>query len=299
MINEKIEYKFYSCKYDRTFKEVFLDKNNEDILKVLLEETLGLKIETIKLLPTEMNEGNINIARKTVDALLETDKGKIEIEVNSNIETYVHPRNLAYLCNIYSRHTLIGKEYTEDIDIIQLNLTYGMKDTNIIREYKIIDKENKEFVKNFKICEINMDKIMEFWYDKDKEKIEEFKHLIMLGLDKEELVKMDNKDKIVKKYMDEVIVVNSDIDFQEYMSKEEDERKIFNSRMSEATRKGLEQGLEQGLQQGLEQGMKEGIEQGSSNKAIEIAKNMLEEKFDIQTIAKITKLSIREIEKLN
>ncbi|MCM1371302.1 MAG: hypothetical protein NC181_05410, partial [Clostridium sp.] len=91
----------------------------------------------------------------------------------------------------------------------------------------------------------------------------------------------------VKKYMDKVIVVNSDIDFQEYMSKEEDERKIFNSRMSEATRKGLEQGLEQGLERGIKQ------------RNIEIAKNMLEEGSTIDFIAKVTELPIDQIEKLN
>ncbi|MCM1371127.1 MAG: hypothetical protein NC181_04505, partial [Clostridium sp.] len=72
-----------------------------------------------------------------------------------------------------------------------------------------------------------------------------------------------------------------------YMSKEEDERKIFNSRMSEATRKGLEKGIE------------EGIKEGKQEEKLEIARNMINNGFDIKTISKITKLSINEIEKLN
>ena len=35
--------KFYSCRYDRTFKEVFLKEENEDLLVTLLELTLSLK----------------------------------------------------------------------------------------------------------------------------------------------------------------------------------------------------------------------------------------------------------------
>ncbi|MCM1371011.1 MAG: hypothetical protein NC181_03880, partial [Clostridium sp.] len=86
--------------------------------------------------------------------------------------------------------------------------------------------------------------------------------------------------------------------FQEYMSKEEDERKIFNSRMSEATRKGLEQGMEQGMKEGMKQGIQQGIEKGSSMSKIEIAKNMLNKSFNTQTISEITKLSVSEIESL-
>ena len=62
------------------------------------------------------------------------------------------------------------------------------------------------------------------------------------------------------------------------MSHEEDERKIYNSRMYEAKQSG--------------------IEEGSINKSIEIAKKMLEEKIPIETIMKITTLSKEEIEKL-
>lgn len=41
--SEKYMQKFYSCRYDRTFKEVFLNPKNEDLLKVLLEDILKVK----------------------------------------------------------------------------------------------------------------------------------------------------------------------------------------------------------------------------------------------------------------
>ena len=40
--------KFYSCRYDRTFKEVFLKEENEDLLVTLLELTLSLKFMRFK-----------------------------------------------------------------------------------------------------------------------------------------------------------------------------------------------------------------------------------------------------------
>ena len=56
--------KFYSCRYDRTFKEVFLNPKNEDLLKVLLEDILKVKIEIKKILPTELITGNNIIKSK-------------------------------------------------------------------------------------------------------------------------------------------------------------------------------------------------------------------------------------------
>ncbi|MCM1371178.1 MAG: hypothetical protein NC181_04765 [Clostridium sp.] len=38
-----------------------------------------------------------------------------------------------------------------------------------------------------------------------------------------------------------------------------------------------------------------GIKEGSSNKSLEIAKNMLNRGFDIKTISEITKLSVEKI----
>ena len=48
----------------------------------------------------------------------------------------------------------------------------------------------------------------------------------------------------------------------------------------------------------LEEATEAGIEKGSKEKALEIAKNLLNAKMDFDSIAKITGLSMEEIEKL-
>ena len=52
--------KFYTCKYDRAFKEVFMKEDNKDILTNLLEEILEVKISNIEFLNVERNSDNIN-----------------------------------------------------------------------------------------------------------------------------------------------------------------------------------------------------------------------------------------------
>ena len=134
-----------------------------------------------------------------------------------------------------------------------------------------------------------MDYYRELWYNEKKEITNE-KYLVMLDLGLEELKKFSKKEKVVGEYMDKLEKLNKDPEFYQYMSHEEDERKIYNSRMYEAEQKGLQKGLNKGLQKG--------IEEGKNAEKIATAKKMLEEKISIETIMKITSLSQQEIEKL-
>ena len=137
--------KFYTCRYDRAFKEVFMNEKNKDILKELLKSILKVEIKEVRYLNLERNSQDLD---------------------------YVKPRNTAYLCDIYSHYVEIGKEYDEDTLIIQINLSYGLKDSEYMRKYTIKDSSGKEYVKNFVIYEINMEKYKEIWYSKNTKEIE-------------------------------------------------------------------------------------------------------------------------------
>jgi predicted transposase/invertase (TIGR01784 family) len=61
---------------------------------------------------------------------------------------------------------------------------------------------------------------------------------------------------------------------------------------------GYERGLEEGRKEGLEEGEKIGVEKGRKNNSIQIAKEMKKEGMNPSLIAKLTKLSLDEIETL-
>ena len=282
--------KFYTCRNDRAFKEVFLNPNNSDLLKALLEFILKIKIDKLEIKKTELLSGNVNIKDKRVDAIVHTGNKKIEIEINSQYEKYLNPRNMAYICNTYQSHTLVGKEYNQQTDIIQVNLTWGLgKNNDEMKIYKIMNEKGELYVKNFIIYEINMDYYDKIWYSKNEDEIKKNQYMIMLDLDKKELKNMP-KDKIVDKYITNVTIVNDDPEFQKYMSEEEDKKKIQNSLLSEAK--------EEGISQGYTSGINDGISKGENKKSIEIAKNMLNKNMSIEDISEITGLSIEEINKL-
>ena len=147
----------------------------------------------------------------------------------------------------------------------------------MIREYKIRDKHNNEFIKNFIIYDINMEKVKDIWYSKSKKEIENNKYLIMLDLDLEELDGLSkiSKDRRVNKYMDEVKRVNEDPEFREFISAEEDNRKIENSIKKELR--------------------EDGIKEGQKEEKIEIAKNLIKNKVDISIIVSSTGLTEDEV----
>ena len=211
-----------------------MNEKNKDLLILLLEKILKVKIRKLEYLNLEQNVDNVLVKRKHFDLFLKTDFGKVQVEINTEKEGYVNVRNMAYLCDIYSHTILQGEEYSEDVEIIQINFSYHLHDKKLIRKYYYQDEEKKKYVRNMKTYEINMDKYMNYWYTKDKEKIEENKEIIMLDLELEELEELSGNNRMVKKYMEEIKRVNSNPEFREYMSAEEDNRKIENTRLHEA-----------------------------------------------------------------
>ncbi len=127
-----------------------------------------------------------------------------------------------------------------------------------------------------------MEYYKKIWYSKDEKKIKENELLVMLDLNEGELKKMPKSDKISEKYVESVTKVNNDPFFQEYMSQEEDQRKMQNSLIREAEDTGYEKGIKLGKEKGK----------------IKMVENMLNEKIDINTISKIANLSIEKINKI-
>lgn len=281
---------FYTCKWDRPFKEILLKKENQDILKKILETVLHIKINSIIEENIERNQGNIKIRRKYLDVLLSTEKGLIGIELHATFKEYLHARNMAFHCDNYAHYTLVGEEYTEDMQVIQINFTYELSahsDLEVVEIYEMQTKKGRKYVNNFILFEFNMDKIKEFWYSKDKEKIEEYKYLIMMDLNLKELELLSKEDKLVNKYMSNLEELNEDPMFREYMTKEEDARKCYNSDIRIATEKGLKEGFSNGL------------EQGAKQTATQVAKNLLALGINTtEQIAEVTNLSIEEVKNL-
>lgn len=172
---------------------------------------------------------------------------------------------------------------------MQINLSFGMdkyyseKTYKMFEKYKIQTDNQKVYYANLGVIEVNMDKVMKIWYDKNEKKIELNKYLIMLGLDtKGKLKEMGNGDEIVEKYTDKLSELNNSGVFVRAITPEEDARLVAN------TEKYLIE----------EEALNKGLATGKRQSKLEIAKEMLKLNMNIAMISKITKLSIKEIKEL-
>ena len=99
--------------------------------------------------------------------------------------------------------------------------------------------------------------------------------------------------------MDELVKLNSRPEFREYMSVEEDERKIHNSLLqssyNEGKTDGKLEGIQEGIKEGIQEGIKEGIQEGKKEEKRSLAINLLKENIDINIISRTTGLSIEQL----
>ena len=130
---------------------------------------------------------------------------------------------------------------------------------------------------------------MKFWYSKDEKMINEYKYLIMLDLEPNDLKHLSN-DRLVGKFMSDLEKLNKNPKFREYMSKEEDTRKCHNTELRIAREAGITEGIAEGIEQGILQGTK------AAN--IEIVKKMLVMGKTTSEIQELIDISLKEIEKL-
>ena len=89
--------------------------------------------------------------------------------------------------------------------------------------------------------------------------------------------------------------LSTDPNFIGYYDKEE----AIKQDLEDMRLTGFEEGEASGVKRGLKQGLAKGRAEGEKNEKIQVIKKMIENKFDIDMISKITGLSIEEINKIS
>ena len=272
------------------FKAVLCTPGNEQILKEFIERILKRKFKTFKILSPELTKNNIYEKGKYLDVLIKTDNLFVNIEVNSHNYNGLSERNFSYIALVYASHIKVGEEYNNDLDFVQINLTVGLG-TKMpeISISKVINKETLKLkVRNLEIYDVNLDKINNRCYNED----DEYNFLKMMTASKEELEFLAEKgDGFMKKIKDEVNKINDENYFANFISVEEDERKIRNTYYAN--------GVEEGEARGERLGEKRGEKRGKENATMKIAQNLLNFGMPINDIVKNTGLSQSQIKNLS
>ena len=242
----------------------------------------------------KLNKNNKLEASKEVDLLLSLSGIKINIELSNRCTIGVRERNLVYICGQHSRQLKVGdKNYQNIKDSIQICINnFNCNERDAIESYYLMNKRGKIYSKKLRIDLIDLEKIKNIYYPISNNKFNLFK--IFTTNKKLELVKYleggimrdESKEKLIKN----VERYSSDEDvFTLYteLSKDELEK---NTMIAEAR----DEGILVGKKLGEVQEKKLGI----ASEKINIAKTMIQKKFNLDLISEITGLSIKELLKL-
>lgn len=112
------------------------------------------------------------------------------------------------------------------------------------------------------------------WYNSNNrnEYYEKYKYIILMGMNKEELLNIKNDDKMIRKVKRDVETLNGKDEFHQLFTDAEDQEYLNNGLYAE----GLEDGMSKGIETGIEQGI------------ITVAKDLLNSGMDIGTVAQNT-----------
>ena len=272
--------KFYTARYEPIFMRSVVKPN---ILKPLLEYILEKEIIELQILNPNLIQDTYKTRGQRLDLLVKTKDEIINVELNSNYNETIMIRNLHYIFKLASENTKRGNKYKIDNKIVQINLNFSNSKYEKC-EYLLYDKRNELILTDYiKIYNIGIDKYIKNYYNNGKKFTKGEDLIIMLDLDKKELEELSEKSDIVDNFKEDVIKANEDEFVVEWISHEEEQKQYE------------EVLYEKGLSQGKQQGLSEGIEKGLMKKSNEIAKKMLELNMDLETISKVTGLTIDEI----
>ena len=296
-------------KMDFVFKNIFGSEKHPNILISFLNATLKPKdlITEVEIKNTDLNKDYIEDKFSRLDVKATTSNNEIiNIEIQLKNEYNMIKRSLYYWSKLYSEQLNEGEDYSLLKRTICINIlnfkylktrmfhsVYRMKEIHTNEE--LSDIQEIHFIEIPKLEDGSDEKDMlvawiEFLKNPESEKVRSLEMSVdEIREAKDELIKMSNDDTQRELYEMRAKTLRDKI-----------------SALNEAERKGIKkgreegrkEGIEEGRKEGIEEGIKEGIEKGEKNKAIEIAKSLINLGLDKESIAKSTGLDLCEVEKL-
>ena len=272
-------------KMDFVFKNIFGSEKHPNILISFLNATLKPKdlITEVEIKNTDLNKGYIEDKFSRLDVKATTSNNEIiNIEIQLKNEYNMIQRSLYYWSKLYEEQLEEGDRYDKLCRTVCINILdfkylkndrfhngYRLKEIETNEE--LTDLEEIHFIEIPKLKKINSEKdivdVLEGWVE------------FLRDPESEVVRKLEMTNKEIREAKDELYRLSMD----------EKERALYFIR-----EKSIRDEIS-ALANAEEKGMERGIKKGERNKAIEIAKSLLDV-LDIETISIKTGLSIKEIE---
>ena len=277
---------------DFLFKQIFGSTKNEDLLKDLLESILtDIKIDNVHVNKDVSLERKLITDKLGILDVVATLNDGIRVNIEMQVKDYYNTveRSLFYVTGVFHESLDSGQDYIDIPRSISIWITnYDVFNEGSFHEKANLKRDYENIILTEKL-ELHYIQLTKFKRKckRISSKIEQWLEFIVN--ENLEEIKMSN-NKYVKKAEKEL----------EYLTGDDETRRLAYLRekaiRDEAA--ALTKARREGIAEGLSQGISQGISQGKKNEKLQIAKKMLAEKIDINTIIRITELTKEEIEKL-
>ncbi|OAM01653.1 Rpn family recombination-promoting nuclease/putative transposase [Wolbachia endosymbiont of Dactylopius coccus] len=297
--------KFLDPKNDFAFRRIFGSVNNKDILIHFLNDMLGLtgvdQIEDVSFL-SPIQDPDIASQKQSIVDVLCTDSAGTQLIIEMQVvkTTGFEKRAQYYAAKAYSSQAHKGDQYQDLKGVIFIAIADFILFPNKLAyksDHVTFDKITYEHdLKDFSFTFIELPKFNKTKEDQLSNIVEKWIYFFKYAdeTSEEDLQKIIGSDVIIGRAYD---VLN-----QYNWSKEErfayDQTKKHIDDYLSSIQQGKIEGKIEGIKIGEEKGRKEGREEGKIEGKIEVAKKMLANNIDVNTIVKCTGLSISEIEEL-
>ena len=281
---------------DRVVKKI-LNSEEEECREYLSRIISGVhKIDVniikdnIELIEPEVGS-NINTVNSIVDVIYKSDNKYFNIEINYNNKRIVTVKNNIYIYHMLLRQVKKQSDYSNILPIIQININnYDLfKEGRFIYESSIREKvSHKKRDELITIYDINLEYLKKIDYNEIIEgnyNLEKILYIFICN-NKNILDYIYKGDKVMEKVREDAEVITRGLDDILYY-----DPVMLEEQANEYERKIAR---EEGFNEGREEGKKEGIKENQK----EMIKNMLDKNMDLNLISDITKISIKEIEKM-
>ena len=281
----------YKPTNDYMFKRIFGHRKNSDLLKDLLEGILpDIKIESLEVKQQVSLEKQIMSDKLGILDIVATLNDKTIVNIEMQVKDYNNTvdRSLFYDAGLFHESLKEKEDYSEIPRIIGIwILNYNIFDVGPFHERARLKRDYEDILLTNKV-ELHYIHYIQLPKFKEKckrisSKLEEW--LTFIVNDSLEEISMINNE-YVKKAEEEL----------EYLNSDEEEKEL--ARLREKAIRDEAAAMAGAIKRGREEGKVEGLEEGRAEEKAEIAKKMLEENIEIETIIKLTGLTKEKIENL-
>jgi predicted transposase/invertase (TIGR01784 family) len=298
--------KFLDVRNDIAFRRIFGTEKNKDILihflnDILLNDTLAplelKQIQEVKFLTTIQDPDIAAKKQSIVDVLCRDINGtQYIIEMQVAKTKGFEKRAQHYAAKAYATQADKGDQYYNLKEIIFIAIADYMVfpgKAGYLSYHSILDMNTYENnLKDFCFVFIELPKFSKTREDQVENIVEKWVYFFRYAAETKEhdLERIIGSDEIIKRAYTELDRFNwSDVELRTYEQESKrllDEQAILEQKLDDATEKGRQEGIQIGE------------EKGRKAEKIEVAKAMLADRVDINTIAKFTGLTLDEIRKL-